>query len=123
MPCYPDNYRAITIDLPPAYTTVSTNRWVTGETWYRGHDVYKRIGLFDIIHALPSFLMNRWVPAVLNMFQPQTVELIQTRDARGKDWAATEHTNTVYWDRDLDTTAFVDGSTDVHNSAAQAAAG
>ena len=121
MPCDPDNYRTITIDFPPAYMPVSTNRWVTDETWYRARDVYKMIGLFDIIPALPSLLMNLRIPAILHMFHPQTAELIQTRGARGKDWAAAEHTDAVYWDRDLDTTALVDGSTDVHAAAAQAA--
>jgi len=77
--------------------------------------------LFDINYPLRSLLMNRWISAVLNRSHQQTVELIQTRDARGKDWAAAEHTDTIYWDRDLDTTALVDRSTDVHTAATQAA--
>jgi len=121
VPCDPDNYRAITIDFPPAYTPVSTNRWVTGATWQRSHDVYKMTSLFDINYPLRSLLMNRWISAVLNRSHQQTVDLIQTRDARGKDWAAAEHTDTIYWDRDLDTTALVDRSTDVHTAATQAA--
>lgn len=58
----------------------STNRWVTGETWYRADDVCKLINLFDIDHAQPSWPVNRWITAMLKLFHPQIVELIRARD-------------------------------------------
>ena len=38
---------------------LSTNRWVTGEAWYRADDVCKLLDLFEIDHAQPSWPVNR----------------------------------------------------------------
>ena len=37
----------------------TTNRWVTGETWYKADDVCKVIGRVVIGHACPSWPTNR----------------------------------------------------------------
>ena len=90
----------------------STNRWVTGETWYRADDVCRMIDLFDIDHAQPSWPVNRWITAILQLFHPQIVELIRARDVRVKDWAASKDTDNAYEERDLEITAVVDISID-----------
>lgn len=66
----------------------STNRWVTGETWYRADDVSLLIDRFEIDHAQPSRPVNRWVTSMLQFFHLQAVALIRAQDQRVKDWAA-----------------------------------
>ena len=99
----------------------STNRWVTGETWYKADDVCKLVDLFDIDHAQPSWPVNRWITAVLRLFHPQIVELIRARDARVKEWSASHNGDNVYEDRDLEITAVADVSIDDQIAAVQKA--
>ncbi|MGB0629171.1 MAG: DUF6969 family protein [Alphaproteobacteria bacterium] len=99
----------------------STNRWVTGETWYRADDVCKMVDLFDIDHAQPSWPVNRWITAILRLFHPQVVALIRARDARVKEWATSKDTENAYEDRDLEITALVDVSIDDQIAAVQEA--
>ena len=64
----------------------STNRWVAGETWYRADDVCALIDRFDIDHARPSWPVNSWISAILQLFHPQAMALIRARDERMKEW-------------------------------------
>jgi hypothetical protein len=59
----------------------TTNRWVTGETWYAAGDVVRMLDCFVIDHARPSWVANRWITALMRMFRPQIVELLHARDA------------------------------------------
>ena len=43
----------------------TTNRWVTGETWYRADDVIKMLDLFAVSEVEPSEVLNRWVGAMI----------------------------------------------------------
>ena len=63
----------------PSIRLFSTNIWVIGETWYRADRVCKRIDFFDIDHAHPPWLVNRWITGVLQLFHLQVVELIRAR--------------------------------------------
>ena len=99
----------------------STNRWVTGETWYRGDDVCNLIDRFEIDHAQPSWPVNKWVSAMLQLFHPQVVALIRARDIRVKEWAEAKQPENAYEDRDLEITAVVDVSIDDQIAAVQAA--
>ena len=58
----------------------TTNRWVTGETWYRADDVILMLERFAVEEAEPSATVNRWVGAMLRLFHPQIVALIRARD-------------------------------------------
>ena len=49
----------------------TTNRWVTGETWYRADDVIAMLDRFRIAAAEPSALLNRWLEALVRLFQPE----------------------------------------------------
>ena len=90
----------------------STNRWVTGETWYRADDVCAMIDRFVIDHAQPSWPVNRWVSGMVQLFHPQIVALIRLRDQRVQEWADTHPDLNVYEDRDLEVTSVVNVSID-----------
>jgi hypothetical protein len=66
----------------------TTNRWVTGETWYKADDVRAMLDRFVIDHAYPSWPANRWITAMVRLFRPQIEVLIRERDAKLKAWAA-----------------------------------
>lgn len=73
----------------------TTNRWVTGETWYPAEHVATMIDHFSVDHAYPSWPTNRWVTAILRLFKPQIVQLLHERDA------ALEARRAAYPDRDV----------------------
>jgi hypothetical protein len=64
----------------------TTNRWVTGETWYSGADVIAMLDRFVIDLARPSWLLNRWIGAIIRLFRPQIVELVRARDHAIMAW-------------------------------------
>ena len=70
-----------------AYRLFTTNRWVTGESWYRAKDVILLIDGFTIGHARPSWPANRWLTAMLRLFRPQIVHLLEARDRFLAKWA------------------------------------
>ena len=83
----------------------SVNRWVTGETWYTADDVIAMLDRFDIDHASPSWPANRWVTAMLRLFQPQIIDLVRKRDVVVADWHRKYPDRDVYEDRDLEITS------------------
>ncbi len=80
----------------------TTNRWVTGEDWYRANDVCAMLERFDIDHARPSWPTNRWVTAMLRLFRPQIVALLRRRDVVVEGWQRQRIGEDVFEDRDLD---------------------
>jgi hypothetical protein len=64
----------------------TTNRWVTGETWYPAADVVRMLDAFAFGESGPSPLLNRWIAALLGLYKPQLAELIAQRDAAVMDW-------------------------------------
>jgi hypothetical protein len=59
----------------------TTNRWVTGETWYRAGDVIAMLDRFAITPANPAAVRDRWLVAVMQLFRPQIADLLRQRDA------------------------------------------
>ena len=88
----------------------TTNRWVTGETWYNSNDVIALLGLFEISHAVPSWPTNRWVGAMVKLFQPQIGWLQTERDEAVKLWQLDnpEAKQPVYEDHGLEITSVVE---------------
>ncbi len=80
----------------------TTNRWVTGETWYPAGAVTEMIDRFEIDHAYPSWPTNRWITAMLRLFRPQIVALLQARDRNLAEWAAAHSDRDVWDDRELE---------------------
>lgn len=58
----------------------TTNRWVTGETWYNADQACELVDLFDIQHSWPSWPTNLWLNAMVKWFAPEIKQLIQQRD-------------------------------------------
>ena len=83
----------------------TTNRWVTGETWYGGSDVKSMLDRFMIDHARPSWPVNRWVGAMLQLFRPQIAALVDRRDEAIAKWRQRHPKRDVYEDRKLEITS------------------
>jgi hypothetical protein len=83
----------------------TTNRWVTGETWYAAHDVTAMLGGFDMKMDKPSWSVNRWLTSMLRLFRPQIEDLLQRRDERVRQWELHNRGVNAYEDRRLEVTS------------------
>jgi len=83
----------------------TTNRWVTGETWYPAEDVVRMLDGFDMETANPSWPANRWLTAMVRLFRPQIERLILARDQAIEAWARDRPGVNVYEDRGLEVAA------------------
>jgi Domain of unknown function (DUF6969) len=99
----------------------TVNRWVTGEVWFAAADVIRMIDRFEIDLARPSWPVNRWLNAMLRLFRPQIVALIEARDRRLGEWAADHPERNAYEDRELEVTSTIDISIDDQIAAVHAA--
>ena len=70
----------------------TTNRWVTGETWYPADHVIAMLDRFAVGGDRPSPLLNRWIGAVLRLFRPQIADLLHARDKTVMEWRARRRT-------------------------------
>ena len=80
----------------------TTNRWVTGEVWYKASSVISLIDRFCIDQAYPSLVVNIWVTAMLQLFRPDIEALLRTRDQAVLDWQKKHPGENVYEDRNLE---------------------
>ncbi|RJF81299.1 hypothetical protein D3877_14000 [Azospirillum cavernae] len=80
----------------------TTNRWVTGETWYAADDVVAMLDSFIVDHARPSWPTNRWITGLVRLFRPQIIRLLRERDAAIGRWANQHPDAYVYEDRGLE---------------------
>ena len=85
----------------------TTNRWVTGETWYRADDVIRMVDRFAVTGVEPSEMLNRWVGATLRLFRPQIAALLQMRDENVMAWRR-RHRTYVFEDPALEIISSVD---------------
>ena len=85
----------------------AVNRWVTGEAWYTAKDVSSLLDRFVIDHAWPSWPVNRWISAMMVLFQPQIKNLLEQRDQVVSDHANRYPNKDVYEDRELEITGSV----------------
>lgn len=83
----------------------TTNRWVTGETFYSADDVIAMLDRFSIEHTFPCLASNIWITNMLRLFRPQIVTLLRLRDEAVAGWAARHPDRDVYEDRDLEITS------------------
>jgi hypothetical protein len=89
----------------------TTNRWVTGETWYPAEDVISMLDSFVVTEVDPSETLNRWLGAVLRLFRPQIAELLRLRDQAVMAWRRRRRTH-VFDDPALEITSSLDISID-----------
>jgi len=84
----------------------TTNRWLTGENWYKAADVEAMLERFDIDHAQMSWPTNIWIGAMLRLFRPQIVDLLQQRDLAVADQVAVRVGADLFEDRDVDVLSY-----------------
>jgi len=83
----------------------TTNRWVTGATWYKAADVIAMLDRFAIDLDHPSRLLNRWLTAMFVLFRPQIEDLLIERDRVIAQWVARHPDIDIFEDRRLDITS------------------
>lgn len=79
----------VAIAMNPAGAPVrlfTTNRWVTGETWYAADDMIRMLDRFELQTDLPSPVLNRWLVALVRLFRPEIGVLLRQRDKAVQDW-------------------------------------
>lgn len=64
----------------------TTNRWVTGETWYAADDVTAMLDRFSVELARPGWPVNRWLCALIRLYRPDIEELLRQRDEAVMNW-------------------------------------
>ena len=89
----------------------TTNRWVTGETWYRAEDVIKMLDHFAVMGGGPSVVVNRWIGAMVELFRPQIAALLHARDETVMAWRRRRRTH-VLEDPRLEITSSLDSELD-----------
>ena len=99
----------------------TTNRWVTGETWYRAEDMVRLLDRFAIVTDEPSPLLNRWIGAMVGLFRPQLVELLHARDQAVMAWRRRRRVH-VFEDPRLEITSSRGIDLESHLAAVEAAA-
>jgi hypothetical protein len=99
----------------------TTNRWVTGETWYDASSVIAMLDRFSIDHARPSWPVNIWITSMIRLFRPQIEELLRRRDAAIAAWRQKHPEANAYEDRHLEIASALDISVETRIAAIAAA--
>ena len=99
----------------------AVNRWVSAEAWYPAEDVIRMLDRFAVDHAFPSWPVNRWIGAMLQLFRPQIEALIRHRDSVVDAWRRTHPDGDVFEDRQLEVTGEIVISIDTQIAALEAA--
>jgi hypothetical protein len=60
----------------------TVNQWVVGDIWADAETTIPLLEKFDVQLAKPSYLVNRWLTAILALYQDEIAELIRQRDAK-----------------------------------------
>ena len=58
----------------------TVNRWVVEEDWLDAEQVVKLLPRFNVELARPSYLVNRWLTAVIAAYEDDIAGLIRERD-------------------------------------------
>jgi len=82
----------------------ATNRWVTGEAWFKAADMIELIGGYNIDHAWPSWPTNRWMGAVIHAYRPELEVLLTHRDLVVEQSRNEHPDKDAFEDRELDMT-------------------
>lgn len=58
----------------------TVNQWVVGDNWLNAEGTIPLLARFDVQMAKPSYLVNRWLSAVLRLYETEIAELVRERD-------------------------------------------
>ena len=83
----------------------TTNRWVTGETWYRAEDVIRILDRFSLDAAEPASAVNGWLAAIVRLYQPEIAMLLRRRDETVMDPRRRRRKIDVFEDPKLEVTS------------------
>ena len=83
----------------------TTNRWVTGETWYRAEDVIRLLDRFVLDAAEPAGCVNFWLAAIVRLYQPEIAALLRERDRMVMDPRRRRRRVDVFEDPNLEITS------------------
>ena len=87
----------------------TTNRWVTGETWYAAGDVCRMLGFFAVNASPPGpVVVARWLTAMVRLYGDEIARLLHARDAAVAACAAKDPAANVHENRALDVASFMD---------------
>ncbi|MEM9684880.1 MAG: hypothetical protein AAF942_16535 [Pseudomonadota bacterium] len=104
-----------------AFRLFTTNRWVTGETWFAAEDAVPIAEGFEIAHTKPSWPANRWITAMVATYRPHIAALIGVRDEVVARWSKRHPQQNVYEDKRLNVISQMWISLDQHVDAVEAA--
>ena len=81
----------------------TTNRWVTVENWFSGQDTVAMMDSFEIDLVPPSWPVNIWLMAMIRLFKPQIIQLIEQCVEAIEQWQNDHPGKDVFEDRGLET--------------------
>lgn len=99
----------------------TTNRWVTGETWYRADDVIAMLGRVRVGPGQAS-LLDRWIVAAVRSFTPEIAVLLRRRDKAINEWRWRWSRGNAFEDPRLEITSSCDIDVGARLAAAEARA-
>ncbi len=99
----------------------TTNRWVTGETFYGASDVIAMLERFEVEQSYPCLATNRFLTGLMQLFTPQISALLKMRDETIEGWATKHPDRDVFEDRELEITSIIDINIDRQIAAANKA--
>lgn len=85
----------------------STNRWVTGESFFNADDTIRILDKFCMDHTYPCLATNRWITGMISLFRPQIEALLHERDRTIEGWRKKHADRDVYEDRELEITSIM----------------
>jgi hypothetical protein len=91
----------------------TTNRWVTGETWYAAEDVARMLDGFRIEIARPNLVVSRWITAMVSLYRSDIATLLRERDARLEEWRRRHAGVDAFEDRRLEIMSATDASLEI----------
>lgn len=60
----------------------TVNQWVVGDNWLPAEETIGLLPSFDVQMPKPSYLVNRWLTAVVRFYENEIAELIHERDRK-----------------------------------------
>ncbi len=79
----------------------TTSLSITGENWSTARDVFTKVERFQFDPAKPSWVVNRWVTAMLRLFRPQIREMLEERDTAVAKWKRKPTSKHIFGDWEL----------------------
>lgn len=83
----------------------TVNQWVVGDSWLDAEPTTALLPRFDMQLAKPSYLVNRWLTAIITQYQPEIEQLIRQRDETLSRHAQGADVAKVREDRSLEVTS------------------